>query len=222
MKRVLFTYIFISFTMLTWGQTDAGLKVKINSIKKSSEYVYAEVTQYDKKEAYDMAQDILYQRINEYLAKERKKRDPSTEFESNKKYDIVDLTVSRGDMFRVFLYVKKEDLFSSENGYAPKIPGREPVVNDVEREVIDELLVLNNFAAMKQRLPELKNEGKILSYKKYSELDNPEQYYLIVFDKQGKILAVLTKGGNRKNLRTRGNDAISNYKGCGAVGVKIK
>lgn len=222
MKRMLFTYIFISLAMLTWGQTDTGIKVKINSIKKSTEYVYAEVTQYDEKEAYDMARDILYQRINEYLAKERKKRGTSTRFDSNKKYDIVDLAVSRGDMFRVFLYVKKEDLFSSENEYAPKLLGREPVANDVEREVIDELLVLNNFAVMKRRLAELKNEGKILSYKKYSELDNPEQYYLIVFDKQGKILAVLTKGGKRKNLRTRSYDAISNYKGCGAVGVKIK
>lgn len=222
MKRVFLTYIFISLAMLTWGQADTELKVKINSIKKSSEYVYAEVTQYDKKEAYDMAQDILYQRINEYLAKERKKRGTSTKFESNKKYNIVDLAVSRGNMFRVFLYVKKEDLFSSENGYAQKIPSREPVANDVEPDVIDELLALNNFAAMKQRLAELKNEGKILSYKKYSELDNPEQYYLIVFDKQGKILAVLTQGGKRMNLRTRSYDAISNYKGCGAVGVKIK
>lgn len=222
MKRMLLTYIFISLAMLTCGQTDTGLKDKINSIKKSSKYVYAEVTQYDKKEAYDMAQDILYQRINEYLAKERKKRSTSTKFESNKKYDIVDLAISRGDMFRVFLYVKKEDLFSPENEYAQRNLDREPVANDVEREVIDELLVLNNFAAMKQRLPELKNEGKILSYKKYSELDNPEQYYLIVFDKQGKILAVLTKGGKRKNIKTSGYDAISNYKGCGAVGVKIK
>lgn len=222
MNRKLFTYIFLLVAISIWGQTDGELKVKINTIKKSSAYVYAEATQKDKKEAYDMAQDILYQRINEYLAKEQKKDGSLTKNGYKKKYNIANLTVSRGDMFRVFLYVKKEDFFISENGYALNASGKEPTANGAEHEVIDDLLALKTFAEMKQKLAELKKKGKILSYQKYMELDKPEQYYLIVFDKQGKILAILTKGVQRKNLRTHSYDTISNYKGCGAVGVKIR
>lgn len=222
MIRILFTYMFLFVAMSIWGQTDSELKVKINTIKKSSAYVYAEATQKDKKDAFDMAQDILYQRINEYLAKEQKKEGSLTKFEYRKKNIIANLTVPRGDMFRVFLYIKKEDIFTSGKGDAINASDKDPTANGADYEIIDELLTLKTFAELRQKLAELKNKGKILSYKKYIELDKPEQYYLIVFDKQGKILALLTKGGQRKNLKTRSYDAISNYKGCGAVGVKIR
>ena len=69
-------------------------------------------------------------------------------------------------------------------------------------------------------VPQLKKEGKISTYGKYANLLKKEEYYLIIYTKEGKVAAVLSKGKERKNLATWKPDSTNNYKGCGAIGFK--
>jgi len=52
-------------------------------------------------------------------------------------------------------------------------------------------------------------------------LQNPKDYYLAIYNKEGEVVAVLTPGTERINVQTRQTDSEKNYKGCGAIGFKI-
>ena len=131
-------------------------------------------------------------------------------------------------MYRAFLYVKKTDIIPTDNAIVGKVDNKEEMTSTIEilqnpdeEDALREILELKTLDDMKTRLPELKNEGKIISYAKYSELANPDNFILIVYDKKGQIKAVLSDGKQRKNLKTNSPDDIRNYKGTGAVGVRI-
>ena len=48
-------------------------------------------------------------------------------------------------------------------------------------------------------------------------MKNPEECYLIIYDTDANIRAILGKGtDSRKNLRTGKDDTERTYKGCGA------
>ena len=81
---------------------------------------------------------------------------------------------------------------------------------------------MRTLEEMRSELSRLKQEDKIASYAKYSELASPENFILIIYNKQGLVKAVLSEGKQRTNLNTNQPDSISNYKGTGAVGVKLK
>ena len=65
-------------------------------------------------------------------------------------------------------------------------------------------------------------ESKVASYASYSKLATPENFILVIYDAQGTVKAVLSEGRERTNLKTKVTDSIRNYKGMGAVGVKLK
>ena len=46
--------------------------------------------------------------------------------------------------------------------------------------------------------------------------------YLAIYNKAGKVVAVLTPGDSRINVKTQEADKISNYSGCGAIGFTVK
>lgn len=89
-------------------------------------------------------------------------------------------------------------------------------------ETTRQILGCQTTAEMRQLLSKLKADGKIEKYDKLSKLKNVEDYLMIVFDTQGNVKAVLSEGSERMNMGTREPDALGNYKGCGAVGVKLK
>ena len=67
----------------------------------------------------------------------------------------------------------------------------------------------------------MKQQGRIAHYGRYSSLQNPKDYYLAIYNKEGEVVAVLTPGTERINVQTRQTDSEKNYKGCGAIGFKI-
>ena len=92
----------------------------------------------------------------------------------------------------------------------------------VSDEVVRRVLQLSSFTQLKDCLTTLKREGKISGDDKYASLANPADYYLIIYNREGVIEAVLTPGENsRVNLKTNKADSISNYKGRGAIGFKL-
>ena len=47
------------------------------------------------------------------------------------------------------------------------------------------------------------------------------EYIMVVFNKEGNVEAVLSEGENRINLSSGNPDQLTNYKGRGAIGVKV-
>ena len=67
----------------------------------------------------------------------------------------------------------------------------------------------------------LKKEGLIKEYNRYASLSNPDEYVLIIYNRKGEIEAILGEGPERINMRTLQTDGVANYKGRGAIGVKL-
>jgi len=93
----------------------------------------------------------------------------------------------------------------------------------IEDDVLEQLLPITTFYDLEETMKPLKAAGKILEYGKYATMTDPGACYLIVYDRQAKIKAILDKGTTvRKNLKTGADDSEKNYHGCGAIWFKVK
>lgn len=209
-------------------------KKEINKIKKSSSYIYAEATLADRQAAIDLAKDILYQNVNEWVSKQKKFAGSNSVVTVNTNYAVDDMTLPRGNMYRAFMYVKKSDIIPASNVTVTETPemqvaadGKpsskvEVIAGDTESSaVVSELLKAENTGQLSAVLKQLKQQGKVSDYNKLSALSQPEGYFMVIFTREGNIEAVLSDGADRVNMKTGQADKIANYKGCGAIGVKI-
>lgn len=210
-------------------------KKEINKIKKSSSYIYAEATLADKQAAIDLAKDILYQNVNEWVAKQKKFAGSNNVVTINTNYAVDDMMLPRGNMFRAFMYVKKTDIIPAGNvtvsstpeitagaGTAVKAATVTPLTGTKADAVVEELLKATNTGQLSAMLKRMKQQGAVADYNKLSALTTPDDYHMVIFTREGNIEAVLSDGASRVNMKTGQADAIGNYKGCGAIGVKIK
>lgn len=254
-------------------QQNAEEKKRINQIKKSEQYLYAEVTTEDKQNAIDLADEALDVEINKYVANEKKFRNASQYVARNTSSTWERITLKRGtNMYRAFVYVKKSDIFPAENVRSAKNPQTAKIDNitfnslggniEVERatklsrptktevaktqsaidelpdatksagantisisrydQVVERLKTLSKSADIVPLVKRMKTEGLISDYNTYKNLADPSEYLLIVYNKGGAIEALLSDGVERINLKTGNHDNVGNYKGRGALGVKVK
>ncbi|MBO5186693.1 MAG: hypothetical protein J6B91_06545 [Prevotella sp.] len=237
LKRItavaLSTVAFVSFASAQTSVEEQ--KKEINKIKKSSSYIYAEATLADKQAAIDLAKDILYQNVNEWVSKQKKFAGSNSVVTINTNYAVDDMMLPRGNMFRAFMYVKKEDIIPVNNVTVTETPEMQVKTGDKKSEAkdnsavvpaadeaISEIVKVENTGQLSAVLKQLKQQGKISEYNKLSALKTPENYVMVIFTSDGNIKAVLSEGVARTNMKTGQADAIGNYKGCGAIGVKIK
>ena len=105
MKRIT-TIILLLCTVLMVSALDKR-QTKINSIKKSKEFLYSDITMSSREDANSQAVELLQNEIIAW-AKDRaenKKAEPVSPIEINKHIDTI--MVRRANMYRVFAYVKK-------------------------------------------------------------------------------------------------------------------
>lgn len=209
-------------------------KKEINAIKKNSDYIYAEATMADQQAAIDLAKEILYQNVNEWVAKQKKFAGASNVITVNTNYSVEDMTLPRGNWFRAFMYVKKTDIIPAGNVAVMKVARTEPdaekaapvelaVKQESPEDIIKkQLLECENTGQLSTLLKNLKAEGKVTDYQKLNSIASPEGYIIAIFSKEGVIRAILSEGSERTNVKTGQPDQISNYKGNGAIGIKIK
>lgn len=218
------------------AQTVEEQKKTIATVKRSSEYVYAEATCETADEAYKTA-----------MANFRKKT-------NGRAGQPTRIQLKRGNMTRVFLYTRRsEQTAQGSMGTTPpnntaarsgtqttvivktapshtQVVSREPVntqgntpLNNNSRDAaIAELCSIQTLGELKTTLNRMQAESKVASYASYSKLATPENFILVIYDAQGTVKAVLSEGRERTNLKTKVTDSIRNYKGMGAVGVKLK
>ncbi len=238
MRKVL-AILFTSLVVMTAvGQTVDEQKKKIASIKKNSNYIYAEITTTDQQQAIDLATDMLHQNVNEWAAQQKKFAGSNKIVTMNTNYTVEQMTMPRANMYRAFMYVKKSDVIPAENVEVrdtptevstastskPKVAKVTPISNSNRDEIISQLLSVANTGQLSTNLKELKKKGKILEYDNLRGLKdkNLSEYIMVVFNKDGIVEAILSEGENRINLQSGSFDQLTNYKGRGAIGVKVK
>lgn len=116
--RNLFTACLLLPALTISAQTNSNVEEKkkeINSIKKNSQYIYAEATAATEQEAKDLAEELLYQEINEWVATQEKLRQSNELLISDRKELWSNVSLPRGNMFRSFIYVKKSNIQSADN-----------------------------------------------------------------------------------------------------------
>ena len=111
-KRMCMSVGFLMMTIIALGQSNIQ---EINAIKRNKSYIYAEATLATEKEASDLAQELLVKYIEDYLEEDSLKKS----YPNYVVKDIVGkrekLSMKRGEMIRVFLYVNKEDIIPAKN-----------------------------------------------------------------------------------------------------------
>jgi hypothetical protein len=136
MKNSIQKYLLIALTLaiglpaLAQQQQNAEEKKTINQIKKSNQYLYAEVTTEDKQKSIDLADEALDVEINKYVANEKKFRNATQYVARNTSSSWERITLKRGtNMYRAFVYVKKSDIFPADNVRSAKNPQTAKVDN---------------------------------------------------------------------------------------------
>lgn len=225
--KVIYMVFFLLTVTLGFAQGNESIRKQINSIKKNNAYLYGEATAETEEDAKSIAEDILYQEINEWIAKKKKLQGSSNIFVNNKKEFQTFYSLPRGNMFRSFVYVKKSDIVSGD-GYVELIPTPAPKeevgnskVEEIYPEVVNMIASYSDYYNMADKIKELKAAGKIGHYARYASLEKPEIYYLAIYNSEGKVVAVLTPGTNRINVITGEPDKTTNYSGCGAIGFTV-
>ena len=201
------------------------VKGQINKIKKSTQYIYAESTASTEADARHYAEEKLYEEINAWVATQKKMNKSANLVVSNKKELWTTLSMPRGNnMFRSFIYIKKSDITPTENAVVIANNNRlavEETLRPTLPEAVNTIAACVQYSVMAEKMKELKAQGKIKSYDRYASLDNPDNYYLVIYNREGKVVAVLTPGSERRNVKTNQVDGVKNYSGCGAIGFEI-
>lgn len=238
MKHLFYLFGLFLIILPGYAQEDySETKAQINKIKKNSAYLYGEATLSSSEEALALAKEILEKEIDAWVEEREKLSSSNHVVIKNINKVSEQMTLPRGNMYRAFVYVKKSDIIPSENvtikdnntrnittagNQQTTAPQNNNNNQPTTNPVLASILKLSNFSQLKDCLTTLKQEGKISSYDKYASLANPADYYLIIYNRQGQIEAILSPGqDSRINIKTNQPDDITNYKGRGAIGFKL-
>ena len=88
---------------------------EINKIKRSTAYLYSEATMATQQEAAEVAYELLMKQVEEYIASKRKLNQADNVLIKDIRSKGEALSMMRGEMHRVFVYVKKSDIEGVEN-----------------------------------------------------------------------------------------------------------
>lgn len=91
---------------------------QINQIKRSPLYLYAEATMESETEAQSVAYELLLQQVQEYIASSKSLSAADNVLIKDVKTKGESLSMMRGEMHRVFVYVKKYDIEAVSNTVA--------------------------------------------------------------------------------------------------------
>jgi len=219
------TLCLLALTAAQAGPTD-DVKKEINKIKKSSQYIYAESTAPTEEDARAYAEERLFDEVNKWVSTQKKMKGSANLVVNNRKELWTTLSMPRGtNMYRYFIYVKKKDIIPTDNAVVianESRPAVEEKLQPVLPEAINLLAGITDYYAMAEKVKQLKAEGKIEDYGRYASLDDPDECYLIIYNREGKVVAILTPGPERLNVKTNQPDGVANYSGCGAIGIEVE
>lgn len=89
-------------------------------------------------------------------------------------------------------------------------------------QVVKTLATLRTYNDMIVKAQAYKTLGDIVELVTNKFPESIEQYYLVIYDQQGRVQALLTPGMQRVNVCTGNDDSEKNYHGCKAFAFKVK
>lgn len=207
---------FLASSVICAAQDDP--QDEINRVKLDTAYLYSSGTSMvSEQEALEMASDLLLVEVGEWL----KDRNVSAGVDgyvlrAKEKKEII--TTRRGNLFRVFVYVNKNEVVSFEKDEKVIVIGRRDP-SDFEKEI----LAVEDFNGMNSFLSANCQSGVIKNYGKLSSCPLEGKVYVLLFDRVGTIMArALVSGNLIVNLSTGENDSFDNYKGCNGIWFTIE
>ena len=112
MKKLIVLTISLIMVSTAMGQS---VSKQINDIKRSKQYITAEATMETEEQAYALAEELLAQSISEYVADKKSLKQAANVIVKDVAGKAEKLQMKRGEMARVFLYVKKSDIIAADN-----------------------------------------------------------------------------------------------------------
>lgn len=88
------------------------------------------------------------------------------------------------------------------------------VESTLSEETLDYIASLTRINPLRDYMAAMKKEGSITTYEPLKPGVDPTEYYVVLFSRNGDIVAILSPGENRFNLATKQSDSISNYTKC--------
>ena len=197
----MFPITLLSFAIFAQDNSAADALKKMNDIKLSRKYIWAEGTSMkNEKEAMENALAVLSYEIQNQPQAPRNRSTTGIIVPTSDKY--MTIQTKRGNLYRAFVYADKKMIitYNSKSVYEP---------NEFEKQMLMVTKASDIEAFVKQ--------SSIAQYGKYKERPHNGEYYLIVYNREGTIPACLKFiSGNVTNVATGEEDSIQNYKGCGA------
>ena len=151
-NKTLFTLV-VSLLLAVTTFAQESTSKQINKIKRDSDYLYAEATMETAEEALSVARELLMQQVQEYIGEKEKLSQAKDVLVKNVNAKSESISMMRGTMFRMFVYVKKNDIEAVKNVTAintatntttvvveqpvPPVPAPETPVKVVEQEVVE-------------------------------------------------------------------------------------
>ena len=248
MKRLLLSLSFFIFqlTFALAQSTLADVTKNINKVKRDTMYIYAEATMKDINEAYNGARAILEMKVGDWVRTQHPQEGIEVCIVKAKEH-FIQLETRRGDFYRAFVYVSKNDImpvadksevtvFEVAPAVSPNDVRPTPAIIVEEEAPVEEkapvleltpeerqMKMVRSFYEVEPFIKGLKSKGKLSSYGKYATMPANEDCHLFVYDKQGNISALLRKVGDKQyNLNTLKEDNVKNYKNCGAIWFQLK
>ena len=174
-NKTLFTLV-VSLLLAVTTFAQESTSKQINKIKRDSDYLYAEATMETAEEALSVARELLMQQVQEYIGEKEKLSQAKDVLVKNVNAKSESISMMRGTMFRMFVYVKKSDIEAVKNVTAintatntttvvveqpvPPVPAPEKPVEVVEQEVVE---VVEEPVAEEVAVEVVENQGEALT-----------------------------------------------------------
>ena len=112
-KKIFLVGLFFLLGQMSMAQQ--SVTKQINQIKRNPLYLYSEATMESEEEARSVAYELLMQQMQEYISSKRSLSQAENVLIKDIKSNGESLSMRRGTMYRVFVYVKKNDIEGVEN-----------------------------------------------------------------------------------------------------------
>ena len=174
-NKTLFTLV-VSLLLAVTTFAQESTSKQINKIKRDSDFLYAEATMETAEEALSVARELLMQQVQEYIGEKEKLSQAKDVLVKNVNAKSESISMMRGPMFRMFVYVKKSDIEAVKNVTAintatntttvvveqpvPPVPAPEKPVEVVEQEVVE---VVEEPVAEEEAVEVVENQGEAVT-----------------------------------------------------------
>lgn len=203
----------------------------VNQIKMSNQYFVAEAIDETVVRAAKKCFRKIFYDVNKY--REQKKMNPLDSAVITKAVTLNSIALS--NMRRVFAYIdrtvaeqkdaiKHDDVFTVEEQTEVQVvsAGKQRVQVDMP-EVIRRVSRAESFTMADMLLSNAKSTGRITDYTKYRLMDDPDACYILILDKEMKVVTVLTpkQENGRQDVHTGEQVELSHYSGHAAICIKM-